>query len=425
MLTQTHHHNSTVRHDALVGLKDIFLSNPEFLLRNLPKLIEQVFPTLMDDARVVRQVSYALVKLVLSSVSSSVIGPFFGIIVAYLHCGLTHIKEGIRLDSVKLLGLCLEYCADLLICHTGSVLSTLIGLLSKQGTVSTHSTEKLGGLYGKVHPATCSTALDVNPNSSFARKSSQKSIFSLVLELLNSLLSRNSSQHTNDSKSLFDGGETFFGRLEKLAILLLESWVECSPADFFSSKTPSAEVFSLMETIVSTMSVLVKVLLTISDSLKSATRISKIFHDIIVHMMCHFPFGLSTSSSSCSTLFVMNFTFSEMIILLFKFLHSLGLQEKLEIVLNVLTYLGGLGLTDIKNIACSAQSLPVCSQVIVSIMPLIRLHYRNHVSSDVLKRLFRFFKEFYFSCHVHSRSKQLLTECLSRMFISELSNGCR
>lgn len=388
----------------------------------------------MDGSGSVRQAAHALVKSVLSLVSSDVISPFFTILVAHLKCGLTHIKEKIQLDALKLLELYLQHCSDLLVHLAGHILPVLIGLLSKQGTVQSHSNGSLKKKKNLIRINNSvnyvnSIALVSNPNSNFASKCSRMNIFSLCFKLLDSLLIVDNPLQSFincDFTLAIQDRERVFGCLESLVSVLLESWVECCPADVLSSKTPCTQSFSLMESIVNTLSVLVKVMMKVTESSEwpasTVARMCKISHDISIHIMCHFPFKMSTSSSHSDSIFVMNFMFCETALLLHKLLCTVGREEKDKLALTVLRYIGGLDLCDIGSITSSAQNLPLCSQVVVDVMPLVRdISHRGGVVSHELKTVFAFFREFYLACHPHSRSKPLLVRCLSGMFVRELA----
>lgn len=185
MLSQLKHHNSSVRHDALTGLRELLLTHSELVHPNFPKLIQPVFSTAVDILPNVRQASCALIKVLMSQLSSVVIQPFFPVIIAQLSCGMTHINEKIQLDSVKLLALYLQHHPELLVVHVGKILPLLMNLLSRCKSVqlvskseSKEKTRKHEAFRFQV------VALDNNPSSKLMSLDSRLNILSMISQLL-------------------------------------------------------------------------------------------------------------------------------------------------------------------------------------------------------------------------------------------------
>lgn len=384
--------------------------------KNLSKLVERVFSILVDNSGMVRQAAHALVKLLLSSIGSDVIYPFFRILIAHLNCGLTNIKESIQLDSLKVLELYLQLYPNLLVSYVGSVLPSLMGLLSKQRTPLAGSSSLAKHMNN--------TALVSNPSSSFASKASQLHIFSLIFKLLSTML----FSDNGDFDDLFQDNSKLFGYLEDLVSVLRESWVECCPTDVVSRKNPCIESLSLLDTILNTLFVLVKMMVRVIDSSESVAvaGLSKVSREVSTHVMCHFPFKKSASLPQGFSSFVMNFTICETVLLLYKYLCSVEVKlVEDKSTLAAMTYIASLDLADIRIITSSAQILPACSQAVINMLSSVSDLCRGEcIDSDVLRRVLAFVREFYFTCHVHSRSKQLLVRKLSSMFVIEASAPC-
>lgn len=436
LYSQLKHHNPSVRHDALVGLRDIFQLHPELLPKNVSKLVEQVFSALVDGSSLVRQATRLLVKTVLSQVTQESVTPFFRILVAHLSCALTHIKEKIQVDSLEVLELYLQYYPTLLVQYAGDILPILIGLLSRQKadpSYSRSSLKKGKSLISILHGTNSSSAALVsNPNSKFTSKSSRLSIFGLILKLLQSLLVAASSSQVNNSSNLLQDKEQLLGFSESLVSILLESWVECCPA---GEKCLPKQSLTFLDTVLHMLCVLVKVLVEVATTteeekdgrLESRIRelCGKLCRDVSVHIMPRFPFTLPAGSSASS--FVMNFTFSETVLLLHKLLRRVGVRDECQLGLAGLRYLSGLSSQDVKNIASSAQELLTCSAVLEHLLPILcEMSHASDVDEELLGKVFAVVKEFYFACHPHSRSKQTLVKCLNGIFVSELAgHGCK
>ena len=377
----------------------------------------------MDNSGLVRQAAHALVKSVLSSIGSKAISPFFKILIAHLNCGLTHIKESIQLDSLKLLEMYLQLHPDLLMGYVGCILPPLMSLVSKQGTSLAHSSGlvKSRGLTSLINNAkhVSNTALVSNPSSSFASRTSQLHVFSLICRLLSTVLLPG-----NGDVDFLQDYSKHFGCLEDMVGVLVESWVECRPADVLSSKSPCMQSLSLLDTILNTLSVLVKMMVRVSDSSEcvAVAGLSRVSRELCTHVLCHFPFKKSASLPQGCSSFVMNFTICETVLLLHKHLEA---EQEDRSASSAMRYMADLDMADIGIITSSAQILPLCSQAVINMLPLVSdLCHRECVGHDVLRGVLTFVREFYSACHVNSKSKQLLVERLSSMFVTEVSAHC-
>lgn len=399
---------------------------------------------MLDSSPHVRQASHLLIKTLLGSVSSDSISPFFEILVAHLICGLTHIKEKIQLNSLKVLELYLQYYSDLLVPHVGSILPVLIGLLSRQKIAPSQSIGMSKKEYKLIQNASVgNTGLISNPSSDLLSKASKLSVFSLISKLFETLLSTTNldnllqaSDHFQNAVDLFQDKEKFLRLTDTLVNILLESWVECHPTGVLSSKTPFSQSLSLMQSVINILCMLVKLMMNVNDCSAEESYIKsvmvdlcrKMSSDISVHVMSHFPFRAAASSlKENQNLYVMNFTFCQTSLLFQKLLCMLKTEWRDKFTHPVVEYLGGLNSVDIRSITSSAQDLLICSRIVTELTPTIcELSHGETLQSSVLSDVFVFIREFYATCHPHSRSKQSLLKCLSRMFVQELAtHGCK
>ncbi len=190
LFTQMKHYSSPVRRDALIGLRDILSSHPQLLPTCLPRLVEQVFSSMVDSSGSVRQASHAFIKFFAESLADNVITPFFQTLVAHLNCGLTHINENIQLDSLKILDLYLQYHPRLLIEYTEEIIQVLIGLLSRHRTASSRSLKPVSNKRKCFIQAksTSQVSLTSNPSSKLVNKHSRLNIFLMILKMLDAML---------------------------------------------------------------------------------------------------------------------------------------------------------------------------------------------------------------------------------------------
>ena len=176
------HYKASVRHDALVGLRDLFQANPDLLLPNLAKLVEQGMSAMVDDDSRVRHALCVLLNLVLTNISSKQLMPFSSLFIAHLSCGLTHIDDQIQLDSVKYLDVFLSQPA-LIVPYAYDLLSLLMKLISRQRNSSAvQSSNPLLTTLGKAKPRFLSsgTLLASNPDSKLADHMSRLKIFTFL-----------------------------------------------------------------------------------------------------------------------------------------------------------------------------------------------------------------------------------------------------
>ena len=97
---------------------------------NLPKLVQCVFSTSLDNNANVRNASLVLIKLLVSQLSGAMIEPFFKEIVAHLRSALTSIDENVQHDALKLYDLYMEHYVDLLLYHIETLLPLLMNTIS-------------------------------------------------------------------------------------------------------------------------------------------------------------------------------------------------------------------------------------------------------------------------------------------------------
>lgn len=452
------HHNTSVRHDALLGLRDIFQSHPDLLPKHLPSLVEQVFITVLDGSRAVRQTSHLLIETLLSSVSSDLLDPFFETLVAHLNCGLTHIKEKIQLDSLKILELYLKYCSQLLVRYIGNILVVLTGLLSRHKVASSAATttwkgksvnkkgiksltekvlspiEKGEASIGITADAAIGSATLINdPSSKLLNKSSRLRILKLIYSLLE-LLPVTTPGSTfqvflHDVFDALEGGEGFVKVCGGLVSILMESWVESYPDNVFRGKGyPAVQSLYLMEIVINMLCMLLKLILRLTQDAEGKPGgklilvdfFKKIASDVSSRVMCHFPFGVATSSvqKQFQQFYVMNFTLCEIALLLWKLLSPVNHKVTDKLILVAMQYLSSLSSNDVT----SSVQIPTCSKIMANLAPLLYALSLTWSGPDSLLvgTVFTYIRDFYLACHPHSRSKRLLVKCFSGMFVQEL-----
>ena len=482
LMNQLKHYRTSVRHDALMGLREIFQEHPALLLPNLTKIVDHVLVVLVDQEAGVRHGLFVLLKLVFSSVTQEQLQPFFPVLVAHLTCGFTHIDDRVQLDSLKIFDLVLTCFPRLLAPCAQEFLPLLLGMIARQETL--YSTSR------KLDHETI--ALTSNPNSKLSRQTFRLEIFTQLCKFLQILLetlevSNGSvgpiSSHTQapivdfqnkevlvsragtfepthsafcdlsstiphvaviqthgimisenafligpDSSSshqshsgIFPDRNKFVEFAQNLISLLLECWVECSPVKLIHGGALKQDTLSVMETILSLLSLLLKLIFRIdqipSASLQTESQkepklmaiLCERFHAEFQRLfMAYFPFSnfQLPSKQFCT----MDFTVSQIMLLLFCTTscreNSTLIQKTVSAVCD---FYGNLE-ENMKSIAATSQALTLCVKIMVDVLPHLftSLH---QVSDDSQRKFFAGVLSVYSVCHPQSSAKQMLIQC--------------
>ena len=327
LMNQLKHYRTSVRLDALMGLREIFQEHPALLLPNLTKIVDHVLVVLVDQEAGVRHGLFVLLKLVFSSITQEQLQPFFPVLVAHLTCGFTHIDDRVQLDSLKIFDLVLTCFPRLLAPYAQEFLPLLVGMIARQETL--YSTSK------KVDHETI--ALTSNPNSKLSRQTFRLEIFTQLCKFLQILLETlevsngsvglissntqapivdlqnkevlvsrgrtfepthsafcdlsstiphvaviqshgimisentfligpdsSSSPHQSHS-GIFPDRNKFVEFAQNLISLLLECWVECSPVKLIHGGSLKQDTLSVMETILNLLSLLLKLIFRVDQ----------------------------------------------------------------------------------------------------------------------------------------------------------------
>ncbi|KAB1219902.1 Testis-expressed sequence 10 protein [Morella rubra] len=132
LLQQTSHHNSKVRRDALMGIKDLFLKHPTELRLHKYAVIEKLRERIGDDDKVVRETLYQLFKSVIfPRCKEDNQGLFISLIMAYIFNAMTHLTIDIRLMAFKFLDLVVQNYSPCFILYAEKILQSYEDILRK------------------------------------------------------------------------------------------------------------------------------------------------------------------------------------------------------------------------------------------------------------------------------------------------------
>uniref|UniRef100_UPI00358F99A6 testis-expressed protein 10 isoform X2 n=1 Tax=Myxine glutinosa TaxID=7769 RepID=UPI00358F99A6 len=114
LLTQLRHYNSTVRLGALTGIQELLDQHPEMLKQNLGSLLAETSSLLIDTEPLVRHKAVFLLRELATRPAPTCFIPFFPTVMAHLSTAMTHLNDGVRLDSLDALDILLETFPHLL-----------------------------------------------------------------------------------------------------------------------------------------------------------------------------------------------------------------------------------------------------------------------------------------------------------------------
>ncbi|TFK01888.1 Testis-expressed sequence 10 protein-like protein [Platysternon megacephalum] len=153
LLSQMHHYSAGVKQSALLGLKEL-LSQYAFIIdAHLSNILSEVAAVFTDKDSGVRVAAIRLLQFLAPKIRAEQIAPFFPLVSAHLSSAMTHISEGIQEDSLKVLDILLEEYPVLLTNRCSILLKNFVELISHQQlSKNMKSREKISWM------------LSVNPN---------------------------------------------------------------------------------------------------------------------------------------------------------------------------------------------------------------------------------------------------------------------
>ncbi|XP_069814665.1 testis-expressed protein 10 [Dendropsophus ebraccatus] len=188
ILSQMHHYNAGVKHDALVGLREILSTHPSVIDTHISVIMSEVAALFSDKDPMVRSAAISVLQNLAPMVSQEKIAPFFPLVSAHLSTAMTHIMIGIQEDSLKILDILLVAYPDLLIDRSSMLVNNFLELISHQkSSKETKSTEK---------PSMWT--LSVNPNRKITSQKWRINVLSRLKKFLQALVKRASKRFPNE-----------------------------------------------------------------------------------------------------------------------------------------------------------------------------------------------------------------------------------
>lgn len=132
LLQQTSHHNSKVRKDALIGIRDILLKYPAELRLHKLAVVEKLRERISDDDKIVRETLYQLLKsAIFPGCKEDNQGPFISLMMAYIFNAMTNLAIDIRLMAFRFLDLVIQHYPSSFMLYSEKIFQSYEDLLRK------------------------------------------------------------------------------------------------------------------------------------------------------------------------------------------------------------------------------------------------------------------------------------------------------
>ncbi|XP_030365727.1 testis-expressed protein 10 isoform X2 [Strigops habroptila] len=344
LLSQMHHYSPGVKHNALIGLKDLLSQYPFVIDAHLSNIVSEVAAVFTDKDSGVRGAAVHLLQFLASKIRAEQIAPFFPLVSAHLSSAMTHISEGIQEDSLKVLDILLEAYPALLTDRSSILLKNFVELISHQQlSKRLKSREKLSWM------------LSVNPNRRVTSQQWRLNVLTRLKKFLQAVVDGSSEiedeglqeqkdsprsvrnpiciswkVHANNQQciQLFENGglrpkinssfrlrsltgvmdsaekglssaENLKGFIEIIIPLLIECWIEASPAQSapILGNLLESDSQQLMQQVLSIIHLLWKLTKRHDETYKMDVWLRMNYLvDFKHHFMRHFPYSLQETA---------------------------------------------------------------------------------------------------------------------------------
>ncbi|XP_046488568.1 testis-expressed protein 10 homolog [Neodiprion pinetum] len=286
LITRLHHYNSSVRLEAVKGLKDILSHHSSKILSSqLHSLLQSIAALSLDKEKSVRRDSLKALNLILKPVSNDQLEPFFDILISYLSCAMTHIDPNIKEDSLLFLDVLAENCGVLLARSSQKVLPNFLDMISKLRTESrlerqltTTLNSKQTSIRWRINVLSrlgniLTSMISVNKcqkrqNNDFTYKSEEINVTNLThvpLFRQNYLRIHQLNLTRGQEMNIQVGNGSDLEEMKKftkvLMLLMIESWIEVAPKKNGTAQSNlviTNEASSLLNTIMKIMELLIE-----------------------------------------------------------------------------------------------------------------------------------------------------------------------
>ncbi|XP_077125587.1 testis-expressed protein 10 isoform X3 [Ranitomeya variabilis] len=188
ILSQMHHYNAGIKHDALVGLREILSTYPSVIDTHISVIMSEVAAVFTDKDPMVRSAAISVLQHLAPMVSQEKLAPFFPLVSAHLSTAMTHIMIGIQEDSLKILDILLEAYPDLLIDRSSMLVNNFLELISHQKSTKELKNSEKPSVW----------TLSVNPNRKITSQKWRINVLSKLKKFLQALMKRAAKRFPNN-----------------------------------------------------------------------------------------------------------------------------------------------------------------------------------------------------------------------------------
>lgn len=432
------HPKSSVRRDALTGLRELFITSPSLLLPCLSQLTTLFAAQLVDHEESVRHALYLLLKYIYQTVPSQQMAPFIELTLASVKCAITHIKESIRLSGMKVVDLLLTFYPELVQNYIHQLLPFYLPLV----TCYTPKTS------GKVKDQESYNIVS-KPGSTFSQQSSRLQVFQQLLRFLTLLTTMSQAPpirkhiapildvehelvqirghlsslkklqnylHSSPLLALLQPGQHFpkiteatkapttldeTGFINRFIQMLLEYWIETIPSITLYQPTKVNKKLTNSTEIIETVLQLLCLLLEITTYNEDIDH--KLTRHVTTHFLPYFPlFQEANTSRPSSVSITLNIQLSYLLVLANRH-NSLSLDA-------VLKYLDNY-VPSLPSVLTSSTQLVQCVKILTKILDNVSVESM----SVILDSFYTVFVKLFILCHPMSSAKQHLLLYIDRL----------
>ena len=416
-----------MRKDSLIGIKELYLSNPDLLESTVSEMLNKVSPLFVDQEGNVRHCLYLLLKQVFQVLDQKVITPFFPLLLASLKCGLTHISTMIQMDSLKITNLLIVHYPRLMKEVVNSLLPLYLPLIAMKTqhaqsmSISKNKKADFLGLYVAKLPVlnqllefmlligdtpltgTQSNAPVIStsdgkvwPAGDLSSRSLNFYDFCLQSPFLLLVNPLNVGIDNSFSVSPLTSSEVSFqltGVENKMTKVLLELWIEMVSDSLFSAHSIPDDACSLLATVIQLLCVLVK---HVSPSNQLDAKFLSQFAN---HFVPYFPLFQKPGSNQRppSNILMLNIYFSQLILSVASSPATGSSSVDTKLVARYLAVILPQAASTL-----SSADLVKCVNVVLD---MIRCRGRSIQDSDIALTLYTSCYKLFLSCHHASSAK--------------------
>lgn len=130
-MSKLQHHNASNRNEGLRYLNELVMNHPLEASSHLGPILQGICQLSLDIEKDVRRECFKALNLVFGTQEPDIIAPFFGSIVSYLRCAMTHINRRIQEDSLSMLDCLLMYTPALVAANSDTIFTAFLDMISK------------------------------------------------------------------------------------------------------------------------------------------------------------------------------------------------------------------------------------------------------------------------------------------------------